>query len=243
MMFPPVSFRLRVIEECESTNEALLRDRGADFHGSVLMALRQTAGQGRRGRAWWSGPGNLALSAGFRWERGAALAPLLPFTAGLALHETISRWLDGAHDLRLKWPNDLYLHGAKLAGMLMQARQQGDAVDLAVGIGVNLRAAPPPELAPVPATSLAEHADAPEPEVFAHAFLDVWKEHLRVPDFTTLKTRWEKAARLEGTRLGIVGEAEEVKAVALLSSGELLVETSAGGRRSLSSEEVSLRFV
>lgn len=242
-MFPPVSFRLRVIEECDSTNEELLRQRGPEFHGSAILALTQTAGQGRRGRSWWFGAGNLALSAAFRWESGGELAPLLPFVAGVAVHETLSRWVLGSHDLRLKWPNDVYLNGAKLAGMLVQARQKGNSVDLVLGLGVNLREAPPPELASVPATSLAAVTDeVPEPELFAHAFLDQWEKELRVAHFELLKEKWEKAARLQGTRLRVTGENESVTAVALLPSGELEVVTGSGARRTLASEDVSLRF-
>ena len=81
MRFPAPDFRLRVVEECGSTNEALLEERAApDFHGRALLALRQTAGVGRRGRGWWSGEGNLALSVALRLPEPEH-ATLLPFLA------------------------------------------------------------------------------------------------------------------------------------------------------------------
>lgn len=240
-MFPPVDFRLEVIPECGSTNAELLERRGPGFHGTALLALKQHAGAGRRGRSWWSGEGNLAMSVGFHLKGHEKLAPLIPFTAGIALRGALSRWLPSGADLRLKWPNDLYLEDLKLAGMLSQARQQGDELDLVLGIGLNLAAAPPdnPE-----ATCLADHAEEiPGPEEFARAFLEVWRDVFEdLTDFSSLKTRWENGARIHGARLRILGEEKLVTAKGILPGGELLV-LDGGKERVLASEEVSLRFV
>lgn len=240
-MFPPVTFRLEIVAECASTNEELLERRGPEFHGAVLLALRQSAGRGRRGRSWWSSDGNLTLSAGFRLAASAAVAPLLPFTAGLALHETLGSYLPSGADLRLKWPNDVYLGGRKLGGMLSQARQQGDGLDLVLGIGVNLKTAPPPESARVPAVSLAEFAPAPTPERITRELLRVWERLLvGLRDFPSLKERWEAAALLPGSEFRVVGEEGTYRALGILPTGELEARDEAGGQRVFASEEVSL---
>jgi len=240
-MFPVTQFQLEVLEECGSTQEVLLERRGApDFQGAAVLALRQSAGQGRRGRGWETGQGNVALSFGLKVSDAAF--PLLTFAAGLALHEVISLYLPESADLRLKWPNDVYLDGKKLAGMLAQARQvPGQPADVVVGIGVNLAHAPTG--LPVPAVAVSEYAEPPKPEEFAREFLDTLSllfDEYR--DFSLLRADWEEAARLgEGTLL-VVGETEPVRAEALLPSGELLVRSVSGVERKLASEEVSLRF-
>jgi BirA family transcriptional regulator, biotin operon repressor / biotin---[acetyl-CoA-carboxylase] ligase len=225
-MFPRgVRFRLEVVDECPSTNDALLERRGSpDFHGSALLARRQTSGHGRRGRSWSTLEGNLALSFGLAVPE--SVLPWLPFACGLALFDTLAPLLPGAADLRLKWPNDLYLDGMKVAGMLSQGRQvPGRGAEVVVGIGVNL--------------ARAAYVEPPAPEAYARAILamlgNVFEEYR---DFPGLRADWEAAARLGEGPLWIVGEAEPVRALELLPTGELLLD---GGRR-LASEEVSLRL-
>jgi BirA family biotin operon repressor/biotin-[acetyl-CoA-carboxylase] ligase len=239
-LFPPLRFRLELVEECGSTNEVLLGRRGqGTFHGAALMALRQTAGYGRRGRDWQSSEGNLALSLAMTLPLSAAPLPLLPFLAGLALIEQTERHVPAGADLRLKWPNDLYLNGKKLAGMLAQGRQSTEQNDVVLGIGVNLKHAP----ATLPAIALAELGPAPDPEAFALGFLMRFEKILAAePTFPQLKAAWEKKAKLGTGPLYVVGEPTPVFPRALLDTGELLVENVAGQARRLSSEEVSLRF-
>jgi BirA family biotin operon repressor/biotin-[acetyl-CoA-carboxylase] ligase len=238
-VFRPLDFQLEVVEECGSTNEALLALRGqTDFPGHALLALRQTAGQGRRGREWQSPEGNLALTVAFRTEVSAR-APLYSILIGLAAHRALLSVLPQGLDLRLKWPNDIYLGGKKLAGILTQAKQQGSSTDLVVGIGINLAQAP----AGFEATAVAEFTTAPSPAAFARVLLNELKALMvEIKDFETLKMLWEKAARLSETTLTILGEAGEWQALELLSSGELAVINASGARRKLASETVSVRL-
>ena len=242
MLFPPLRFRLQIVNECGSTNEVLLGSRATpDFPGRAILALKQTAGYGRRGREWDSGEGNFALSMGMRLEVNPSLIPLLPFLAGLALYDQAARHLPFGEGLRLKWPNDIYLHGRKLGGMLAQARQGPSSTDVVLGIGVNLRHAPAGMEST--ATSLAEHGVNTDPESFALGFLPRFERVLdEAVSFDWLKERWEEKARLHEGALYVLGENAPVHPVALLQSGELLVENEDGSSRTLSSEEVSLRF-
>jgi BirA family transcriptional regulator, biotin operon repressor / biotin---[acetyl-CoA-carboxylase] ligase len=242
MLFPPVRFQLEVLDECGSTNELLLGRRGqAGFHGAALMARRQTAGYGRRGRSWFSAEGNLALSLGFEMPADADAVILLPFVAGLAAFAACGAWLPQKADLRLKWPNDIYLDGRKLSGLLSQARQGPQGTEVVLGIGLNLKQVPQ-DLAET-TIALASYGEPPQPEAFAELFLrELERIFSEARDFAWLKPRWEAAARLREGRLHILGEPGSVEPLALLPSGELLVRTEVGAERRLSSEEVSLRF-
>ncbi|MGZ3693037.1 MAG: biotin--[acetyl-CoA-carboxylase] ligase [Bdellovibrionota bacterium] len=239
MIFKSQIFDLEVLPECGSTNEVLLTRRElAKFPSMALLALRQTAGQGRRGREWQSGTGNLALSVAFRAE-SAKEAPLYGFLIGLAAYRTVVPLLPDGLDLRLKWPNDIYLEGKKLAGILAQAKQQGVGCDLAVGIGLNLANAP----LGVGAIALSKFAPAPSPESFALSLLGELTELLtELKDFGGLQRAWEGAAKLRGTELTIQGEGGSWRAQELLPTGELLVAGTNGETRKLASEEVSVRF-
>jgi BirA family biotin operon repressor/biotin-[acetyl-CoA-carboxylase] ligase len=241
-MFPAVSFALEIVAECPSTQEILLARRGGPgFHGSALVALRQSAGYGRRGRSWAGGEGNLALSFGLELPPGEGLA-LLPFACGLAVFDTARAFLPPMAELRLKWPNDVYLQGRKLAGLLAQGRQvPGGAAEVVVGVGLNLAEAPGG--LDQEAIALSALGAAPGPEAFARALLERLDEILAAAaDFSWLRERWEAAARLGEGELAVLGEGASVRPRELLPTGELLVEEKTGALRKLASEEVSIRF-
>lgn len=243
-MFPQTKFSLEIMAECESTNEELWKKRDQDFHGKAILALMQNAGVGRRGRSWWFGSGNLALSIGFRLLGNENLVPLFPFVAGIALAETVSASITDSNHIRLKWPNDLYLEGKKLAGILVQAKQQGSNTDVVLGLGVNLSSPPPEELASVPATSLSYYGETIAPEIFAKQFLkNLEKEIQRNRSFQDLERAWSSWAKIFTTKLQVAGEEEILQADKLLPTGELQVKTKSGVVRRLSSEEVSLRLL
>ena len=240
MIFPAPEFRLEVVEECTSTNEVLLaRRERADFPGSALLALRQNGGYGRRGREWWSGEGNLALSVAMRLTAEATQVTLLPFLAGLALMDVLERLVPAGVVLQLKWPNDLYLQGRKLSGLIAQARQSGDHTDVVLGVGVNLAAAPPG----LDAIALSAVMPPPGPADFGLEFLGALHARLiSVEDFSALRADWERAARLSEVELRVVGREGVFQGTQLLPTGELEVRDSAGNLSVLASEEVSLRL-
>ncbi len=126
----------------DSTNLAARRLIGAGApHGTLVTAVEQTAGRGRQGRAWTAPPGSSVLMS--LVLRGPA--PLLSLAAGVAVAETAVAF--GAVDVAIKWPNDVWIAGAKVAGILVEGRPQEDWAVL--GIGVNVAIAPdefPPQL-------------------------------------------------------------------------------------------------
>jgi BirA family biotin operon repressor/biotin-[acetyl-CoA-carboxylase] ligase len=133
-------FSIEVAASVDSTNAQLLAriDDGAPS-GTVLVAEVQRAGRGRRGRSWHAPLGGaLTFSLLARFDAGANALTGLSLVVGLAVAEALATL--GARDVRVKWPNDLVLHGAKLAGILIEV--QGDALGPAVaviGVGINVR--------------------------------------------------------------------------------------------------------
>jgi BirA family biotin operon repressor/biotin-[acetyl-CoA-carboxylase] ligase len=124
--------------------------------GTVVLAEEQTAGRGRDGRTWRSPVGGVWL--------GMLLRPPLPeagimsLRVGLVLADVVDDLVGGART-QLKWPNDVLLGGRKLAGILSEARWQGDTPQwLGLGIGVNVVNEIPAELA---ATAIALQEIAP----------------------------------------------------------------------------------
>ena len=160
--------------------------------GLWLRAERQTGGKGRRGRAWLSPPGNLYASTLIRLAPGDPPAPTLALVAAVALHEAVRPY---APNVLIKWPNDLLVDGAKLAGILLE--REGEAV--IAGFGVNLANHPHDLDRPAddlagqvaPATFLAAFAP-----IFA-AWLSRWRDEGLVP----VRAAWLAAAHPVGTPL------------------------------------------
>lgn len=136
-----------VLAEVDSTNsEAARLARAGLRQPTWIMARRQTAARGRRGRPWVSPGGNLAATLVFRPAGGPVAAAQRSFVAALALADALHAVCGPSVSLALKWPNDVLLNGGKVAGILLESLGSGAAIDhLAIGIGVNLAAAPPPE--------------------------------------------------------------------------------------------------
>lgn len=129
---------VRVVAALDSTNAELMRAQGErDRAPAVLIAARQSAGRGRRGRRWFTDPeAGLALSVRVERERrpGAPALVGLPPAIGVALAEALST---EARAISLKWPNDLYRSGRKFAGVLAESRSVGRIERVVVGVGLN----------------------------------------------------------------------------------------------------------
>jgi BirA family biotin operon repressor/biotin-[acetyl-CoA-carboxylase] ligase len=144
-----------------STNDEamrLLRDGARD--GTAVRADRQTGGKGRMGRSWDSPPGNLYLSVIARVELPAGLAGRIAVTCGRMVAGILASMTE--LPVRTKWPNDLYLEGKKLGGILVETRlAPGGVVDgVVVGLGLNVGSHPDVPPPGHPATSLAAHGVA-----------------------------------------------------------------------------------
>lgn len=188
---------VRTIAETGSTNADVLALAAAGApEGSWLRAERQTAGRGRQGKPWSSPVGNLYASTLVRARPGDPPAASLALVCAVALAETITSL--GCPAVTIKWPNDLLLDNAKLAGILLE--RHGDAI--VAGFGVNL--ASHPSIEGRATASLAGrlwvHSAA---ELYEHlvadfaTWLDIWRREGLAP----VISRWERQAHPSGTPL------------------------------------------
>ena len=130
---------VEVLQSCTSTNALLLAAEGV--HTCALLAERQTAGRGRRGRRWHAAPGaDLTFSLRRRFDFAPSRLAGLSLAVGAGLARTLRAL--GAHEAALKWPNDLVAREAKLAGVLVETRAGSRGVTAVVGVGLNLRTNP-----------------------------------------------------------------------------------------------------
>jgi len=212
-------WRLEVHDSLPSTSDACIaRAEAGEAAGLAILALRQTAGRGSRGRGWTEPPaGNLAITVLLRPEGLLADVAVWPFLAGLALHEALSADLVGgssAGPLMLKWPNDMMLGGGKLAGILIERGVGGPDGQawLSIGFGANLAQAPA-----IPGrriACLAELGEAPAPMTVARRLLvalDRWQDLLLREGFESIRHAWLARAHPVGTLLSVMqrGDAYE----------------------------------
>lgn len=229
---------IEYLAETGSTNADLIaRLRASEpvREGAWLVADRQTAGRGRQGRHWFDGAGNFMGSTVVRLGPGDPPPGSLALVAGLALHDVLAPCLSTPPPM-LKWPNDVLVAGAKLAGILLE--REGDAV--VVGIGVNLAAAP--ELPDRATVCLAALGAAPSRDDFAEALaaafardLDRWRSYGLEP----IVARWLAAGHPIGTPLS-VDDVGQGTFAGLTADGALQLRLPDGTTKIVHSGEVNL---
>ena len=227
----PPAWRLNRHATLPSTQDAAHEAAHAGDAGRLaILADMQTAGRGSRGRTWIAPPGNLNLSVLLRPAPGRIEPGRWALLAAIALHEALSPYAD---PLMLKWPNDIMLHGAKLAGILIDS-QPGEAGFIVIGFGANLAEAP--HIPDRPTTRLPP--PAPPAEIIANRVLDAldsWGNH-QIP---CLVEAWLARAHPIGTLLDVQTHQRRVRGAfaGLTDAGELRV---AGESAAISSAEVFL---
>jgi BirA family biotin operon repressor/biotin-[acetyl-CoA-carboxylase] ligase len=230
----PVGKRVVVLDVVDSTNAEALRRAGAGERSALwVVAKEQSAGRGRRGRAWTSPAGNLYVTP-------PAVAPQLASVAGLALCDAVAAAPSLASRLALKWPNDLLCGGRKIVGIL--AEGEGDPVAVAVGMGVNCRHHP--DSAEFPATDLAaEGADVSADALFEHLAgamerrLDQWNRGF---GFAGVRAAWlERAAGIgERVRVRLSGRETAGCFETIDNSRRLMLRTGSGDLEAIAAGDV-----
>ena len=237
-------FRLQAHDTLVSTNvEALALARGGEPGSLWLTARQQTAGRGRRGSRWISAPGNLFATLLLRDPAPAEDAPQLSFVAALAVHDAIARRAPTLPArLELKWPNDVLLGNAKLAGILIESEIAGEKFAVAIGIGVNC--AHHPAQTVFPATDLAAAGVAISATDLFTALsvtmmrrLDQWRGG---KGFATIRSDWLKRAMgLGGEMLVRLPEREVTgRFEALDDRGRLLLRVADGSLQHITAGDV-----
>lgn len=225
---------LGVFDAIGSTNdEALAYVQSGQSDAHWVVARQQNAGRGRGGRAWVSPPGNLYASLAMVDPCALQCAPQLGFVAGLALHQAVTDVTGLTADrLTIKWPNDLLLDRAKLAGLLVEGSTFGGRTIAVIGMGVNCCAHPPDT--PYEATDLkAKGAFATTEELFARLTqrmaeaLTLWD---RGAHFALIRKAWLTRAAGRGETICVrAGEsAREGVFRDIDEDGRLLLERAGG---------------
>lgn len=179
--------------EIGSTNDAALAHARAGRGNVWVVAGMQATGRGRSGRVWSSPHGNLHASLALVDPCASRVAPQLGFVAGVAIHAAAEKLTAAGPRLRLKWPNDLLLDGAKLSGLLVEGGQDGQGrLVVAVGIGVNCIAHPSDT--PYPAIDLAAAGLASDADELFAALRTEFAERLalwnRGAGFPAIRAEW-----------------------------------------------------
>ncbi len=148
--------QLIMVETIESTN-AQLKAQAVTSNQTLLLAREQTAGVGRRGSPWQSPPvGNLYLSYCIHSDRPLNELSLWSLGVTVAVAEALEREL--SIECKIKWPNDLYLQGMKVGGVLLEtASLPSDDVAVVIGVGLNVASHPDPVLLQRPVTCISKH--------------------------------------------------------------------------------------
>jgi len=194
------------VVDCIESTQAELRRRGAPACGTLLLARSQTAGRGQRGRSWLSAPGaGIYLSLAWRLQRSMAELGGLSLALGAGLAETLRA--AGFAGVAVKWPNDLVVGEAKLAGLLVEF---GDGAPGCAVVGLGLNLCLPVDAAEQlqrPVTDLSSLAPLPGIDALAATAGASLLSTLIAFDregFGPWRDRWSGLDALEGQRLQIV---------------------------------------
>ena len=234
-----------VLDRVDSTMAEASRRAQAGSGPVWVLAREQTAGRGRRGRVWAHPPGNFAATLLMTPSGGPEYAALRSFVMALALHDALAGLIGSAAGLALKWPNDVLLSGGKMAGILLETVGAAGG-QLAIGVGVNLIAAPPADGvepgAVRPVSVLAETGQRVAPEAMLDALAPAfagWERQLRAYGFGPVRDAWlTRAARLGETvtarmaRRSLTGTFETVD-----ETGAIVLKTP-DGRRAIAAAEI-----
>ncbi|MER5170475.1 biotin--[acetyl-CoA-carboxylase] ligase [Thioclava sp. CPCC 100088] len=200
----PEAVARKVLPRVDSTMAEAARMAPQQAGPIWILAHEQTAGHGRRGRAWVQPAGNFSASYLFRPRMEPARAALYSFVAALALDEALGQICGPQAQLAIKWPNDVLLNGGKVSGILLETIGQGPEAWLCIGIGVNLAQAPEAGLVEAGAVAPVSVAQAlgyaPTPDEFlaylAPAF-DRFATDYQTYGFAPIRTAWlARAARI-----------------------------------------------
>ncbi len=226
-------FEIRILDETYSTNNYAfqLASDGAP-EGVVIFAEKQTGGRGRLKRKWDS-PAyqNLYFSVILRPAVSVEMVPQITLVTGYAIYQAIKNMVPNG--LRLKWPNDLWVHSKKICGILSEVELDKDnrVKFVIVGIGLNVNAEPKDfskEVAPIATSLYLETKEKQSKSKIAGLVLDSlyheYEEYLK-NGFLNFREKWEKAANIQGKKVKVLDPLSPLEGVCegLDSSGALLV--------------------
>ena len=248
----PLPGLVEVVDQIESTSSELMRRaQRRDVHQVALAAEWQSAGRGRRGRAWTAiAGGSLTFSLGWKFEQGAGFLAGLSLAVGVAVVRALES--EGFKDVALKWPNDLIHRHLKVGGILIELN--GDALGpttTVIGVGLNVRipAAARKDI-PVPVTDLASIAGRRAPPIDRNRLLAALIAELATVlqqyesnGFAAFAAEWQHRHAYQGkpVRLLLPDGATVTGKVAGVDASGALVLADGPRRARFLSGEISLR--
>lgn len=243
-------FEIYYFDSIDSTNTKA-KELAEEGHpsGTLVVADRQTAGKGRRGRSWESPTGiGIFMTLMLKPEINPNNASMLTLVAAMATTRAIRR-VTGVPAL-IKWPNDIVMNGKKVCGILTEMSAQFDYINhIVIGIGINVHNEDFPEEIAKTASSLylesGQHIHrASLIEAFLEEFEDVYAEYLKTEDMEGLQKEYDAMLVNRGRQVRVLDPKEpfEGKAMGITKKGELIVDTWES-RKLVSSGEVSVRGI
>ncbi len=242
--------RVVVFPETDSTNQrAKELAAGGAAEGTIVLAEKQTRGRGRRGRSWFSPPGE-GLYCSLVLRPGVAPAEGTGVTLTAAVAAADSLIAETSLPIRLKWPNDLLVHGRKLGGILTEVGADMDVIDyMVVGLGLNVNVPPqnfPPEIAQRATSLLMETGRTFSRVRLLQGYL-AGLERLyatfRDKGFAPVLGRWKELAGVVGKEIRVedpAGKQMTGKVTDVDVSGALILRGARGDIRRIVSGDVTL---
>ena len=244
---------LAFFEETDSTNirAKVLGDEGAP-HGTLVIAQKQNAGRGRRGRTWVSPAGeSVYMTLLLKPDIAIANASMLTLVAAMAVAGAVDKMMEKPHSCGIKWPNDIIINGKKLCGILTEMSAEEDYIHhIVIGMGINVNTSCfSPEVREVATSMMLEtgrrfvRADMVA-EVMAY-FEKYYEIFIRTQDLSGLVDAYNGMLINCGRQVRIIEQTGEQIATAegITAAGSLVVTDAQGRKREIIAGEVSVRGV
>jgi BirA family biotin operon repressor/biotin-[acetyl-CoA-carboxylase] ligase len=241
---------IELFQSLDSTNKYLQEQaEKSGCSGSVVLAERQTSGRGRRGKTWVSPfAANIYMSILWDFEQGAQALEGLSLAVGVAVRRALIEV--GLEDVRLKWPNDIYIGNKKLGGILLE--MIGDpAGHCSVVIGVGINVSMPASIAvniDQPWTDCCSESDAPIARSRLAALLidnifDILNDFESL-GFAGYRDEWQEADAFKGLQGTISTPRDSVSGtvIGVDNSGAVQLKLKSGEVKSFIGGELSLRL-
>jgi len=234
---------IQYFDSLDSSNREAMRQAEAGAkEGTVIIAEQQSAGRGRLGRTWHTVGDALALSIILRPPLSPEQVPQLSLLTAVALQQALSQY---CNDIRIKWPNDLLIHGAKVSGILTEMRAEPGLVHaVIVGIGINIKAPEhgwPQDILQTVIDLQSQHTKPISRLQCAASVLksmDDWYVTYLKKGFAPIRDAWWQAHAASGQRVRVHDGKTYIEGIAqaLDDDGALLLSTSNGIQRIIAGE-------
>ena len=241
-----MNFTILRFDEIDSTNtEALNQARRGAREGLCVVAGRQTAGRGRKGRAWISEKdAGLFFSLVLRPPLEIRFLPLVTLMSAVAVHDTLEALYPFECDI--KWVNDIHVGGKKICGILAETGDSAKGLAVVVGIGINLMSTNfPPEIADTATSVEDETMETPDSEALLQKltfFLSLYCDILYGADGAArIRDEWTRRSSYAfGKPVRVALENETIHGITrgIETSGALRVELETGEIRTVTAGDV-----